>query len=280
MTERVRYKQAVRGAFDRAAASYDRAAIVQREICHRLLDFASRHTPDGRVAHVLDAGCGTGYGLADLAARFPDATLVALDFAPAMLEQLPGRGEPGAAGPLCADLEALPLATGSIDLAWSSLALQWCDPALALAELARVLRPGGAAWVATLGPETLAELRAAFALVDDAEHVLRFTAPETLLGLARQQGFTVAAHARGPSYALASDLRGLLRDIKAIGAHRVGAARRRAPLGREAWRMLEAAYEPHRRDDGRLPATYDVVLLALKKESGPDARGGTQPPWS
>jgi malonyl-CoA O-methyltransferase len=262
---RIADKRAVRAAFNRAAGSYDSAAAVQRDICAALLRFAAPHLPRNTIARVLDAGCGTGHALALLAQRFPDAALIALDFAPAMLARLecPPTHPPALA--LCADLEALPLADASIDVAWSSLALQWCEPRVALAELARVLRPGAVAWIATLGPATLHELRAAFATVDDADHVIGFHPAAHWLASAVHAGLVVQAHQRRPLYALGADLRSLLRDIKAIGAHSVGATRRRAPFGKAAWRALEAHYEQHRRSDAMLPATYDVILMAVAR---------------
>jgi malonyl-CoA O-methyltransferase len=266
LTDRTEHKRAVRRAFDRAAESYDSAAAVQREICTRLAAFAAGHPPDGAVTRMLDAGCGTGYGLPLLARQFPAATCMALDFAPAMLARLvPAQAAGVAVSALCADLEALPLADASIDLVWSSLALQWCDPALALAEFARVLRPGGRAWLATLGPRTLWELRDAFHAIDSAAHVIAFHPLAHWLAAATHAGLSAAACDNTVAFALGPDLRMLLRDIKAIGAHSVGAARRRQPLGRAAWRALEARYEIHRRDDALLPATYDVIYLALAK---------------
>ena len=265
MTERHRHKQQVRKAFDSAADSYDRAAAVQREVCHRLAALAAATPPSGSVSRILDAGCGTGFGLDLIARPHPAAHVVALDFAPAMLARLRQNSPAAAVAPLCADLEALPLASGSIDAVWSSLALQWCDPALALVEIARALRPGGVAWIATLGPATLWELREAFARVDEASHVIRFHPPSDWIAAAGKAGLSPVTRDLDPAYALAPDLRGLLRDIKAIGAHSVGEQRRRKPLGRAAWRTLEAAYEAHRRPDGLLPATYDLILLALEK---------------
>jgi malonyl-CoA O-methyltransferase len=259
-------KQTVRSAFDRAAASYDEAAHVQREICDRLADFAVALPAPAPAQRILDVGCGTGYALGLLAQRYPEAAVIALDFAPAMLARLPAvDAEANRPLPLCADLEALPLAGAAVDAIWSSLALQWCEPSRALPECARALRPGGVAWIATLGPRTLWELREAFAAIDEAEHVIRFHSRERWLQESVDAGFDVIAEANSTAFALAADLRGLLRDIKAIGAHSVGPQRRRQPLGRAAWRVLESRYEVHRRDDGLLPATYDVILLALRK---------------
>ena len=266
MSERSEHKRAVRQAFNRAADSYDGAAAIQREICHALAALLDAHPPVEPVAAVLDAGCGTGYGLSLLAQRFPQATRVALDFAPAMLSRIPAAAQPDHPHlPVCADLEALPLAAGAMDAVWSSLTLQWCDPALALAELARVLQPGASAWLATLGPATLWELRDAFSSIDDAQHVIRFHDAAHWQQAASVAGFSVLEASTRPMYAVAPDLRRLLRDIKAIGAHSVGPERRRQPLGRAAWRTLEAHYEQHRRPDRLLPATYDVIFLALRK---------------
>ncbi|MBL8446880.1 MAG: methyltransferase domain-containing protein [Zoogloeaceae bacterium] len=253
-------RRQVRAAFDKAAGSYDAAATVQREVC-RHLDALARRRPCATPHRILDAGCGTGFGLPFLRGRFPASEVLALDFAPAMLQRLP----PGLALALGGDMEHLPLANASVDAVWSSLALQWCHPGRALAEATRVLRPGGQAWLATLGPATLWELREAFAGLDDAEHVLGFHDLTAWTADATQVGLAIIATEQFATPATAPNLRELLRDIKAIGAHNVGSGRRRAPLGKAAWQILEARYETHRRADGWLPATYDVILLHLEK---------------
>lgn len=259
------YRREVREAFERAAASYDSGSQVQREICGVLAALRDDHPPQ-RLDHIVDAGCGTGYGLGLLADRFPRATLIGLDFAPAMLSRaLAATSAHHSLRLLCADLEALPLAPASIDAAWSSLALQWCDPRRALAELGRILKPGGSAWLATLGPRTLCELRDAFTTLDDRPHAIPFHPALEWEEHAARAGFTILERRPYLTCTLAPDLRGLIRHLKSIGAHRVP-ARRTAPIGRSAWRVLEAHYERHRRSDGLLPATYDVVLFALRKK--------------
>ncbi|MCB1960064.1 MAG: malonyl-[acyl-carrier protein] O-methyltransferase BioC, partial [Rhodocyclaceae bacterium] len=121
------------------------------------------------------------------------------------------------------------------------------------------------AWIATLGPATLHELRGAFAAIDRARHVIDFHDAAHWQHCAAQAGLDVLAIDHPPAAATATTLRGLLRDIKAIGADTVGDDRRRTPLGRQAWQTLQTHYERHRRADGLLPATYDVILLALEK---------------
>ena len=182
-----RDKRRVAQAFSRAAESYDSVAQLQRAIADRLLQWLPKEVE----GNLLDLGCGTGYAAPHLHACYPESPLLHLDLAHGMLtfarEQ---RSVPGAFY-LCGDAEQLPLADASIELIWSSLAVQWCEqPDRLMTELARVLKPGGRCLLATLGPDTLHELKRAWAAVDDDVHVNSFTALERLL--AYNTGLTLA----------------------------------------------------------------------------------------
>lgn len=256
------HRRAVREAFDRAAASYDSEAGMQREVCRRLFKIARDRPPGAAMRRVLDAGCGTGHALAGLAALAPNAELFATDFAPAMLRR--ANSDFPSAQFICGDLEQLPVATETFDALWSSLSMQWCDPRRVLAECARVLVPGGVAWIATLAPSTLHELRTAFRVIDNEEHVLQFIQPEAWLAFTEAAGFVVETSQREHIALRVPNLRALIRHLKGIGAHRVD-ARPRRPLGKAEWRRLEAAYEKFRLSDGMLPATYDVLMVVLRR---------------
>lgn len=263
----------VRRAFDHAAASYDAHAVLQREVCDRLLgrlDYMAL-----QPARVLDVGTGTGYGLTHLRARYPEAELGALDIAPAMLaasrarlpqptwaqralQRLASRALPRT-HLVCADMGRLPFAASSIDLVWSSLALQWAhDLEAALQGLHRVLAPGGLLIFSTFGPDTLKELRAAFSAVDDAPHVNRFIDLHDIGDMLIHAGFSSPVMEMDMLTLTYADLKTLMRDLKGIGAHNAALARRRGLLGKSAWARLEQAYETQRRD-GRLPATFEVI---------------------
>lgn len=263
----------VRRAFDHAAASYDAHAVLQREVCDRLLERLDFMTL--KPGRLLDVGTGTGYGLAHLRARYAQAEVCALDIAPAMLAAARARlPQPSwaqralahltsapllAAHPVCADMERLPFAPNSMNLVWSSLALQWAhDLEATLKGFHRVLAPGGLLMFATFGPDTLKELRAAFAAVDDAPHVNRFIDLHDIGDMLIHAGFVSPVMEMDMLTLTYADVKTLMRDLKGIGAHNAATARRRGLLGKSAWARLEQAYESSR-CEGRLPATFEVV---------------------
>lgn len=251
-------KQRVRASFDRAAASYDAAAVLQRQVCELLL--AGFDLAPAKAPAILDAGCGTGYGARLLRSRWPAAHLSVADFAPAMLDL----ARDAADACFATDIETLPFGDQCFDAWWSSLTIQWCDAGTVFAEAARVLRPHGRLAVSTLGPGTFHELRRAFAEVDRYRHTLPFSEPADLEAALHGAGFSAIALRRETLTLHYPDLKTLLRAVKAIGANAVGAGARSGMMGRTAWRALEAAYEKQRTPEG-LPASYDVILgYALK----------------
>jgi malonyl-CoA O-methyltransferase len=246
--------RAVRQSFNRAAASYDAAATLQRRVCELLL----AELPDTPVNSILDAGCGTGYALGLLAERWPRAEIIAADFAPAMVTT--------AGGGICADIEALPFAAASFDLYWSSLSFQWCDTRHAMGEAARVLAPGGRLAVSSLAPGTLAELNHAFAGTDRHRHVLDFAPAETLAAACAEAGLVDLRLTRQRVRLHHVDLASLLRELKSLGANQVGDGRRPGLMGRKTWQSVQERYEA-RREPAGLPATFEVILCNASKPS-------------
>ena len=160
---------------------------------------------------------------------------------------------------LCADAEALPLATGSIDFVFSNATLQWCnDLDRTFAELRRVLAPGGLLMFTTFGPDTLRELRAAWAQADGHGHVSPFLDMHDVGDALVRTGFegpVLDAEYLTLTYA---DLSGLLDDLRGLGATNATRERPRGLTSKARWHAMRSAYEVHR-TEGRLPATYEVV---------------------
>lgn len=249
----------IRESFDRASIRYDEAAVLQARVSDELVDRLALFRLEPRV--VLDLGCGPGRATAALKRAYPQATILALDFAPGMLREAGRRmeGEGVRFERICADALRLPIAAASVDLVFSSLMLQWCEPLqVAFTEVRRVLRPGGLLMFSTFGPDTLKELRAAWSAVDEGMHVNRFMDMHDVGDAVMRAGLSEPVLDLERMQLTYPDVLGLMRDLKAIGAHNVAIDRARGLTPRTKLRRVEAAYEKERRD-GRLPATYEVV---------------------
>ena len=245
-------------SFGRAARSYDAAAVLQTRVRDELLSRLDMVRLEPTL--VVDLGCGTGVAAAVLRRRYRRSLVLSVDLSLAMLREGARRRRPWRrfAG-VCADAARLPLADGSTDLVFSNLMLQWCtDPETVFRECARTLRPGGLLTFASFGPDTLRELRAAWAAADGYTHVNRFIDMHDLGDALLRAGLAEPVMDAERYTLTYPDVRALMRDLKAIGAHNVNAGRPRGLMGRRAIERMAAAYELRRRE-GRLPATYEVV---------------------
>jgi len=259
-------KRLLRRSFERAAAGYDAAAVLQNEVCRRMLARLDYIKLD--PATILDAGSGTGNAVNGLLARYARARVIALDLALAMARRagarrpwwraLLGLGGPRLAA-VCGDLEQLPLAPACAGMIWSNLAFQWSnEPQRMFAEMHRVLAPGGLLLFSTFGPDTLKELRAAFGSVDRHTHVHRFTDMHDVGDLLVACGFADPVMDMEIITLTYADVRELMRDLKAIGAHNVTRGRPATLAGKSLLAKVARNYEPARRE-GRLPATFEVI---------------------
>jgi malonyl-CoA O-methyltransferase len=266
---------AVRRGFARAAGTYDAAAVLQREVGNRMaqrLDYVKL-----APARILDAGCGTGEAVGELAVRYPGARVVALDIAQPMVDaarrrarsrrSLLGRllaplarssaGTPPAF--VCADIGALPFAGVSFDFVWSNLALQWVnDVPRAFAEFRRVLAVGGLLSFTTFGPDTLRELRGAFTGVDGMTHTNRFIDMHDVGDMLVGAGFADPVMDMERLTLTFDSPRALFAELKALGATNRTRGRPKGLMGRTRFDRAVHALE-RLRLNGRIPATFEVV---------------------
>jgi len=251
-------REAARRNADRASAAYDTSAVLQARLRQQMIDRLEWIAFEPAV--VVDLGCGTGHAAAALCRRWPQARIIAVDFAPGMLCETARRDEAPRIERLCADAESLPLPDASVDLVFCNLMLPWCDdPDAVFAEIARVLRPRGLLTFSTFGPDTLIELRAAWRAADDGTHVIPFTDMHDI-GDGLIRAGLVEPVLDVCRYTLTyPDLRSLMRDLKSIGAQNATIDRPRGLTGRRRLHAVEQAYERHR-ENGVLPATYEVVF--------------------
>lgn len=234
--------RAARRRFDRAAPTYARASRLESEVGARMLERLDyvRLAPE----RILDAGCGPAPQAAALARRYPGARLLALDFSLPMLARsraigwrarMLGKRPPAA---LCASLERLPLAAGSVQLVWSNMALHWVrDARAALAEFQRVLAPEGLLMFSTLGPDTLKELRAAAG----EARVHRFADMHDLGDWLMAAGFSAPVMDVETINVAYRDMAQLFGDLRASGQVNARADRPRGLAGKGLRAALERA---------------------------------------
>ena len=261
-------KARVRASFDRAAKSYDAAAVLQKLVREEMLsrlDLVSL-----KPENILDAGCGTGHASKALIQKYPKAQVVSLDLAMGMLHKtqlintsFTQRIKQGFGlnkqHLLCADIEQLPLADASLDMVWSNLAIQWCnDLDAAFTDIHRVLRTDGLLIFSTLGPDTLKELRAASSMDREHVHVSRFIDMHDIGDALVRAGFSAPVLDVERITLTYNDVMAVMRDLKSIGAHNAADGRSRSLQGRGFLKQLTANYERYRKD-GKLPATFEVV---------------------
>ncbi|MBR9857660.1 MAG: malonyl-ACP O-methyltransferase BioC [Gammaproteobacteria bacterium] len=240
-------KQKVAAAFGRAAHSYEQHNELQRRSGNALLTRLPDWADTG-----LDLGCGSGWFAPPLKQRA--AQLLALDLSPAMLQQATQKAD---ITPICADMDAMPLPSQSLDWIFANLCLQWsADPATWLKGWSDRLKPGGVLVFSTLLAGSLHELEQSWRQLDGHAHINRFIEPETLeLHLTatgrRWQLEQVTEQLCYPQ------LKDLLLDLKGIGANRVNGSRRPGLLGKQAWQRLNLIYPVN--NQGHCVATYRLA---------------------
>lgn len=241
-------RRIARRRFERAAGTYADASRLEGEVAARMLERLDYIKVAPRV--VLDAGSGPPR--AELQRRYPQARVIALDFALPMLRRTGflSRLFPPACRRVCANLERLPLAEESADLVWSNMALHWVgEPLAAFAEFRRVLAPNGLLMFSTLGPDSLKELRAAAG----AARVHGFIDMHDLGDMLLAAGFSAPVmdmELITVEYPRADKL---LSDLRASGQTSARADRPRGLAGRRFARDLRDAL------GARPKATYEVV---------------------
>jgi malonyl-CoA O-methyltransferase len=248
----------VRRSFDRAAGTYDAAAVLHAEVRGNLLARLDLMKLAPRVA--VDAGAGTGHASHALIRRYPKALIIALDSSQRML-QAAGRRQTWLRrfARVRADAAHLPLAEGSVDLILSNLMLQWCDPDAVFAEFRRVLAPHGLVSFTTLGPDTLREMRSAWRAADSRAHVNQFIDMHDIGDALVRAGFASPVLDVERYTLTYPDVRRVAADLKDTGAHNATMGRARGLTGRRQFAAFQTAYEAYRHD-GRLPATFEVVF--------------------
>lgn len=260
-------KQAIATSFSRSATRYDQAAQVQQQAGQKLLQAMQSHiTPSAPINAIADIGCGTGFFAQALVDHYHPQQYMGVDLAQGMLDVAASNN---AHLPMatwhCNDAEKLPLSDHSVDIIYANFSLQWCEdlPAL-MAGFFRVLKPGGYCCFTSLGSQTLHELREAWAVLDQLNHVNQFFDKERWDCAIEQQHFLREHHQQYQAVSFFDTPTQLLRSLKEIGANVVKGERQTALMGKQKFARLVAALEQYRQAQG-LPASYVIDEWILRK---------------
>lgn len=254
-------KAKVKQSFAAAANTYDAMAALQRQVG---LDLLAKFPLSDRAGQILDLGCGTGFLSRQLPLDQDGQSLLAIDIALPMLEKSRELNQQINWHYVCADAERLPLQSASVQQVFSNLAFQWCEDLSAVfSECRRVLVNDGQLQFATFGPATLKELKAAWAQVDDFEHVNQFVSLSGIRQNLIDVGFVdfeLQSQIYPVSYASVMDL---MRELKAIGAHNVSEGRNKKMTTRRQLQAMIQCYE-YAMPEQAILASYEIIFVRAK----------------
>lgn len=266
----------VRHLFSRPQRSAG-SAFLRREIATRMRE--KLELVNLSAQHVMDAGCGDGADLAALLDRFPQAQLTALDGSFAMLQLARSQEQQRQAQSrkllekiwaklhttttreqyLCANFAQVPMTANSLDMIWSNLALHWHpQPDVVFAEWKRILRPEGLVMFSCFGPDTLQELRLAFAALDQEMHCLNFVDMHDFGDQLVSAGFSNPVMDMEKITLTYQSVASLFADVRSLGGNPLQQANHMR-LSKAAYQDLQNALEAQRDAQGQLKLSIEVI---------------------
>lgn len=240
----------VRRRFERAASNFDDFDFVHAVTRAGLFSRLEPMTVDAR--RVVDLGCATGAACRPLAKRFRRAQIIGVDQSPAMLREA-ARKKPWftKCSLVEADAALLPLDDHSVDVVFCNQLLPWIDDVPAVfAEVNRILRKEGLFLFASLGPDSLSELRSAWHSVDAESHVHNFADMHNIGDAAVRAGLTDPVLDVDRLRIRYTDPAALWRDLTGSAARNCLADRRPSLTGKNRFAALRNALQSTATESG------------------------------
>ncbi|NQZ82258.1 MAG: malonyl-ACP O-methyltransferase BioC [Colwellia sp.] len=249
-------------SFGVASKSYDVSARLQRYTGKHLMP----HLPNRNDLTVLDLGSGTGFFTDILGSKYQQ--VLGLDISREMLKYAQNNRTQDIKW-LEGDAYHLPLQDKCIDLVYSNLMIQWCDPlSSVLAEVIRVLKPGGLFIFSTLIEGTLNELKSSWAQVDNDQHVIDFKTADELTSIFNSAQSKLIEHQVKDIVLEYESVLHLAHELKGLGANQIPKKTNKGLAGKDKWQKMTKSYQDFQEPSGIYPATYRVFSGILVKLNG------------
>lgn len=245
-------------SFNRAAATYDQYNFLQKHVGQKLvaqLDFI-KLSPK----RILEIGCGTGFCTALLHEKYPEAQIIAIDIADAMLKKACSTIHHPLIQYVCADATHLPFKPAQFDLIFSNLTLQWL-PYLSwiFKEWLRVMQASGCLMFSSFGPNTLHELRESWRGIDRYTHTNQFSDILTTGNELMHSGWQHPVLDHEDITVRYAQLNQLFKDLKMIGAHNMTYGRTPGLMGKHKWQKFLQNYAEHYRHNDKYNLSYQII---------------------
>jgi len=238
---------AVRYQFQRSLTDFDAHSAVFQSVSGQLLERLELLAIEPEV--VLDLGCRSGYQLAALQSRYPDAKIWGTELAVprereklSLFSQLFGRKKAPSYSIIESDPHALPFEDGSVGLVVSNLLLPWCrSPEIVFSEVARVLKPDGVFMFTSAGPDTLQEYRDLWSGIDTHTHTFGLVDMHDIGDALLSAGFAAPVLDRDYIQVDYPDVSSLQNELRALGGGNVATGRRTGLMSPGVRKQLSAA---------------------------------------
>lgn len=255
----------------RFAEGYDNFAVLQREIADRLIDrLLFFKEPPTRI---LEIACATGYFTKKLSELYPDADITAIDISPAMIDIAKKKQLPNVTF-LTQDIFASAFRAGQFDaIVFNLFPEDHGDLPRLLERCHAWLSVDGFLMFSTLGVDTLKELRASFAAVDENAHVNEYMDLHIIGDLLLKIGFFQPVMNAEWITLTYRTIQGLWDDLKGIGSQLYDTRKRHGLLTPRDLKVVEATYDTLREDD-LYPATYEITYGMAQKVAAQSMKDG------
>jgi malonyl-CoA O-methyltransferase len=239
----------VQNQFDRAAASYDRAAELQRRMGNSLLKQISNL--ESSSSSLIDLGCGTGELLGQLEiAGFENLT--GLDLSSQMIEFAKTRTSKTRF--INASIEDIPCEDNQFATVVSNAAIQWCDLQTAAKEICRILVPNGTLFLTTFVEGTLAQWHQAFLSNGFESRVHPLVSQTEAEAAFANAGFTIHDIQTSVDTTSFASIESMFASVKDLGA--TNAMQSRSQMSRHEYRTLKRHFESLLESDGKLELDF------------------------